>query len=248
MALQFGTKKKDAPAPTGKYLRKFKKGETIARFLVETDDFIDFREHRMPDGKWFPCTKDRETCPGCNHPDEKVQIAKRKYATNVYVPQFKNVTPYLLPVSVVDKLVIRAERNGGTIVNRDYAVIRSGDGLDTEYDVDQEDKYDLDLNSLRAQGEDIEEILAEAYIAVWGSLDYVHGDAPKVERVVEKDDDIPPTDARAGADQEYTLSALRAMTKSQIQQIAIAAGIDWTEDDTKTELIEKLFDKDEVKV
>lgn len=171
--MKFGTKKKDAPeevggSGNGMYLRNFKDGEVTVRFLEETDDWIVFREHYL-NGKSFPCTGDRDSCPGCSHPDEGVQKAGRKYATNVWLPKQNVVLPFRIPISLAKSLFTRSEKNDGTITNRDYVIMRSGKGLDTEYDVDSDEKYSVDVSSLLAQGMDIQEVLQESYNEVWGT-------------------------------------------------------------------------------
>ena len=166
--MEFGQKKKDI-VEAGDYLRNFPKGETLCRFLYEQDDWDGFREHYTNDNKSFPCTRDRNTCPGCIDPDDKVNRAGRKYATQVYLVKTQKVTAMRIPVSLSDRLAIRAERNGGTLLTRDFVVLKSGSGLDTEYDADSEEKYDLDLNALRAQETiSIQSCWEGAFAEVWG--------------------------------------------------------------------------------
>lgn len=91
--MKFGQKKKDAPdVGSGKYLRNWKKGETKVRFLDESDDWIAFREHYTRDRKSFPCTEERDTCLGCQSPDEEVAKSSRKYAAQV-LPSFPPLHP-----------------------------------------------------------------------------------------------------------------------------------------------------------
>ena len=178
--MKFGQRKADAPeepSGDGMYLRAFKDGDTKVRFLQETDDWIVFREHYLS-GKSFPCTGERDSCPGCSHPDESVQKASRKYATNVWLPKNNVVLPFRIPISLAKSLFTRSEKNDGTITNRDYVIMRSGKGLDTEYDVDSDEKYSVDIPSLLAQGMDIQDVLQTSYDEVWGDAP----SEPKKER------------------------------------------------------------------
>jgi len=168
--MQFGTKVSEAPAMVegdGQYLRNFKKGDTTIRFLDETDDWIMFYEHYTTEGKSFPCTGVRETCPGCTSDIESMRRAGRKYATNVLLSDNNIVLPFRIPASLAKKLFNRSERNG-TMTNRDYTVMKTGSGMETEYDVEQEDKFNVDLDSLRKQGMNIEEILQAQWNSIWG--------------------------------------------------------------------------------
>lgn len=163
--MRFGTKKSETTETEsdGLYLRNFKDGDTIVRFLQETDDWIEFREHYTADKKSYPCTRERDTCPGCNSDNEEEKRSSRKYATNVYVVKGNFTAPFRVPISLAKKMFTRSERNEGTITNRDYVVIRSGKFLETEYDVESDDKYKVDLKALLADGGDIEEILGKAF-------------------------------------------------------------------------------------
>lgn len=248
--MQFGKKKKDAPERgSGNYLRRFQKGETKVRFLDEQDEWTEYWEHFTPDRKSFPCTEDKESCPGCTSTNESIAKASRKYATQVLLVKQNQVLPFIVPVTLADRLSVRAEKNGGTIVNRDYAILRSGDGFDTEYDVDQEDKYPVDLGELRKKiSIDIQECFNESFNAVWG------GDKPATEKPAAKPakehtpgDADPPTEpaaeaaAASGDEETLTEAAVRAMEKPDLRVLCEKAELAWDDDDTKSELIEKLL-------
>lgn len=247
--MQFGQRKADAPAAGGDYLRGFKKGETKVRFLDEPDEWIAFREHFTRDRKGFPCTEDKLSCPGCTHGDEEVRKASRKYAAQVLLVKQNVVLPFKIPVSLSDRLAVRAERNGGTLLNRDYVVLRSGDGFDTEYDVDQEDKYPVDLAELKKKITlEIQDCFQESFKEVWGSVEDPKLVTPKGPSEANNAEDKPPSEPTGAtsdpaSENELTEAAVRAMEKPDLRKLCDRAEIKWTEDDTKAELLEKIFAK-----
>jgi hypothetical protein len=164
--MKFGTKKSEAAEfdSDGMYLRNFKDGDTKVRFLQEVDDWIEFREHYTADRRSYPCTLDKATCPGCTSDSDDERTAKRKYAANLLVVKGNFVAPFRIPASLAKKMETRSERNEGTVLTRDYVVIRSGKNLDTEYDVESDDTYKVDTAKLlREDGLDIEEVLARSF-------------------------------------------------------------------------------------
>lgn len=194
--MRFGTKKSEVEESDsdGLYLRNFKDGDTKVRFLQETDDWIEFREHYTADKKSYPCTRDKDTCPGCNSASEDEARSSRKYACNVHVIKGNYVAPYRIPISLAKKMFTRSERNEGTITNRDYVVIRSGKFLETEYDVEGDDTYKVDIKALLKDGQDIEEILAKSF------EENAPGHAKPKGRF--EDDDDKPRSRRASRDDD----------------------------------------------
>jgi hypothetical protein len=167
----FGQKKADAPPimeSDGRYLRNFKDGDTVIRFIEEPDDWIVFREHYTTDRRSFPCTEDRDSCPGCTSDIESVQRATRKYGTNLWLVKQDVVLPFRIPMSLAKRVFSRAERNEGVITNRDYVVMKSGKGMDTEYDIESDERYNVNLKDLMAKALDVQEILSASYDEIWG--------------------------------------------------------------------------------
>lgn len=261
--MQFGQRKAEAPPlmeGSGNYLRAFKDGDTIVRFIEETDDWIVFREHYTTDRKSFPCTEDRDTCPGCTSDNESVQRATRKYATNVWLPKVDQVLPFRIPMSLAKRVFSRAERNEGIITNRDYVIMRSGKGMDTEYDIEADDKYTVDLKDLRSKGMDVQEILAESYNDIWGvkedSAITKKADKPRRERKVYvedlDDEDEVPTEPAASADEDDAAGpvvidedALYEMTLVDLKDLATRAGVDVPENGKKSDVIRALINASE---
>jgi hypothetical protein len=248
--MKFGTPKKDAPddyTGDGLYLRSFKDGDTVVRFLEETDDWVQFREHFTADRKSFPCTQDKWSCPGCTSDDESVQRSSRKYATNVYVVKGGYVAPYRIPITLAKKMFTRSERNDGTVLNRDYVIMRTGKGMDTDYDVEQEDKYTLDVKALRKDGQDIEEILQASFSEIWGSVD------EPVDRGAEsKAEDIPSRFERSSDDSDsepenvvIDEDALYDMALADLKDLAVKAGVDVKGNARKSDVIRALLSASE---
>ena len=231
--MQFGTKKADATTQVVdggevlKYLRNFREGDNEVRFIDEVDDWISFSEHYSTDNKSFPCTMNRDSCPGCTSEIEKVQRASRKYATNVKLVSNGMVLPFRIPMSLAKKLFNRAERNG-TITNRDYIVMREGKGLDTEYDLEQGDRGEVDLSALREQSMDIEEVLVTAYEEVWGPINQE-----------EKEEEIP---FDASDDVEIDEATIRQMKRDQLIALATENEIDIDTDGSRKEILETILE------
>jgi hypothetical protein len=240
--MQFGTKKSDVvdgQMNDGEflpYLRNFREGDNEVRFIEEVDDWTAFAEHYTPEAKSFPCTGDRNTCPGCTSDNEKMARASRKYATNVKLVQNDMVLPFRIPMSLAKKLFNRAERNG-SITNRDYIVMREGKGLDTEYDLEQGDKSEANLAELRGKSHDIESILKTSYEEVWGDIN----DKPKKKEVAQEpvQEEKPPFDA--SGDVEIDEATLRAMSRSDLIALAASNSITVDEDGSKGEILDTIL-------
>lgn len=247
--MQFGTSKKaaDANEGSGNYLRSFPRGETTVRFLEEPDDWNAYREHYTLEGKSFPCTGNRKACPGCLHPNEKVSKSSRKYATQVYNVKTEKVLPYKIPVTLADRLAVRAERNGGTLLSRDYVILKTGTGLDTEYDVDQEDKYPVDLKELQKKITiEVQDCHIDSFKENWGDWQPPKEEEPRSQR---SDDNDPPSEpatkndagTQGGDDDDLTDEQVRNMSKKELQALCDRGGVPYTDDDSRSELAERLI-------
>lgn len=151
---------------TGDWPRSLRAGETRVRFLTEIPEWQEYYEHYDETVKFFPCTEDKTTCPGCTSPEERTRRASRRYLAPVLDPKTGRVYGLKLPVDLANRLSLRNDRNNGTITNRDYTLIRTGSGLETDYDVEQEEKVPIDL-SVYADHIDIEEMLSSQFAAAW---------------------------------------------------------------------------------
>jgi hypothetical protein len=151
------------------FMKYMKDGDNILRVADEPDKWVYYWEHFNPDGNPFPCTNERDTCPGCTSDNEKMSKASRKVAFNA-VSEYDGkayVNVWKVPKTVSDKLKTRYERLG-TVTDRYYIVTRfKKDNGFYDYDVEGQDKTSdpIDTDRLR----DPEELLVAAYDEAWGN-------------------------------------------------------------------------------
>lgn len=150
------------------WLRGIKAGKDLrVRFLQDPTDWLEFAEHYSRGTGFFPCTGSDGDCGGCTSEDDQLQKASTKYIAQVLIQHedgakdVGQVKALKIPRTLANRLMARAERNAGTLLNRDYTIIRSGQGLDTEYDVETEDKSGIDLS--KYQFVDVDAILEQQH-------------------------------------------------------------------------------------
>jgi len=155
------------------YLRTFKDGkDSRVRFLQDPEEWLKYREHYSQETKYFPCTQD-DSCPGCTSDNERMKYASRKYIAQVLIVSEQDaqdegkVRAVKLTVDLANRLVNKADRNGGTLTNRDYTIIRIGNDKNTTYDVEVEDKSAVDLAKFELV--DVEAILNQMFESAWGN-------------------------------------------------------------------------------
>jgi len=230
---------------SGSYLRNFKQGESTVRFLEEIGDWIAFREHYTEDGKSFPCLEDDKIhCPGCTSESEKVSKSSRKYACYVYRKDWDAVVPYRIPVTLARRMTTRSERNDGTITNRDFTVIRSGKGLDTDYDVEHDEKYAVDTQAKLRGLTPISDILEESFYEIWGSDWSPEGKRrPKAEAKPEVEDVPPsePDEKDSSGDVTINEDDLYEMTLSELIDLANKSNIDLPDDARKSTVLSAIL-------
>lgn len=161
----------DLKKPTGGnagWLRNIRAGKDLrVRFLQNPDEWLEYREHYSQGTGFFPCGGDADFCGGCASLDDKLAKSSLKYIAQVLIQHEEGakdigeVRALKIPRTLANKLVARAERNGGTLLNRDYTLIRVGSGFDTEYDVESEDKSPVDLG--RYTHVDVDAILSQMW-------------------------------------------------------------------------------------
>jgi len=163
---------------TGDWPKNLRDGDTRVRFVTEIEDWIEYWEHFDDQAKFFPCTEDRSSCPGCTSDSERTRKASKRYLAPVLDPRTGRVYALKLPMDLANRLSLRNDRNGGTITNRDYTLIRSGKGLDTEYDVEQEERVAIDL-TVYQDVIDPQEMLASQFAGAWPDFDPDRGVSTK---------------------------------------------------------------------
>lgn len=179
---------------TGDWPKSLRSGETRVRILTEIPEWQEYWEHYDETVKYFPCTEDKKTCPGCTSTEERTRRASKRYLAPVLDPRTGRVYGLKIPLDLANRLSLRNDRNNGTITNRDYTLIRTGSGLETDYDVEQEEKVPIDL-TVYADTVDLEQMLSSQFAAAWPNFDPdnpPNGKAPTRRRRPRADDDEQP--------------------------------------------------------
>ena len=139
-----------------------KNGSMNVRFIQEPEEWINYVEHYDTVlRKSFPCNGE-QSCPGCQGDARK----SSRYLANAVDVDSDRVIPLQMPKDLANRLVVRYERNG-TLIDRDFELSRSGDGLDTVYDLDAApaDRKKID----KYQPLDLMKVLADAFDDVFGN-------------------------------------------------------------------------------
>lgn len=138
-----------------------KNGSMTVRFIEEPENWINYVEHYdQVLRRSFPCNGETG-CPGCQGDARK----SSRYLANAVDVDSDRVIPLQMPKDLANRLVVRYERNG-TLIDRDFELSRSGDGLDTVYDLDAAaaDRKKID----KYQPLDLMKVLTDAYNEVFG--------------------------------------------------------------------------------
>jgi hypothetical protein len=127
----------------------FKEGEArTVRFLHEPfgkTKWVEYYEHYVPgggggNGAYVPCI---ENC----RLDGDIRAGKRWYV-NVWDRDSKQVRLLKLTGAMIENLIIKYERRG-TIMDRDYSITRTGEGTDTKYHIEAEEKEAFDQRNIK---------------------------------------------------------------------------------------------------
>lgn len=231
--------------------------DLTVRFLTEPDSWYAYREHYDPSVHFFPCIGKDNDCPGCEHDSDKVQRTSRRYLANVLDVENGQVLPLKLPLDLAQRLVARYERNGDTLLNRDYTLHRMGKGLDTTYDVTPEDKSQMDLSQYTLI--DLEKALVQQFEDAF-DLDSEEEDEVSTPPVrtkrasnvdtssdMDEDDDVP-SEPSASADEgdedgdEYlTEEQALKMSKDELKAIADQVGVEVDGRWSVEKMVDKIF-------
>ena len=164
----------------GNWVRRFMDGVTQIRILPAeavnsrgakvygTSAWPREREHFDSEMRaTFPCLGNSE-CVGCSHPDK--EVSKAKAVTYVFALDEEG-TPHIYKMGnqLYKRFKIKEQRllakdpsNLQPLSDRDYDVTRDGKGLDTEYDAEAGETYEVDLPD-EDELDDLDEILTEEY-------------------------------------------------------------------------------------
>lgn len=132
--------------------------------------------------------------------------------------------------------------------------MRSGKGLDTEYDVDSDERYALDTKSLLKDGLDINELLEESYNEVWGAKveevkeiksSRLGRSKAKVEEPEEEPKEEFPSETKASTEDDDDLvideEALYDMALADLIDLGTKVGIEGADNMSKPSLIRSLL-------
>lgn len=277
--MQFGVRKADAPeydgestgGASGSYIKYFKDKATTLRFLEPIDEWNETWMHfSAAKSRDYPCTGDRSSCPGCTSDNEREAKASKRYVVNALSPATGYVDLWKIPYSIIDDLM-RQEEKFGSIMDRDYVVIKNKSDAGTNYSVDREDPDNLDIAPFQSKMKDKQEALADAFREVWGGLpgeeDYTGGGLfspkPKARVSVSSEPkqeekswsqgggfaERPPTEPAAQRDpepqeeeKELTEAQLRSMDLQELQGIYRMAAVPLPASwDTTDDLVDNLI-------
>lgn len=149
-----------------------------------TDAWPHEWEHYEPSVGSFPCDES-PTCPGCTDPDEKVRKRSGKYYFNA-LDEKGYVRVYKIGVKFY-RVMQNREQRLGTLSDRDYFVNKFGTGLDTTYELESGEKYDVDFEQVPLH--DIQAIITARYnaaVAAYNGEDAgaaAADDTPREERI-----------------------------------------------------------------
>jgi hypothetical protein len=204
-----------------------KNGSMNVRFIQEPEEWFNYGEHwDAMLRKSYPCPENG-SCPGCLNGDRK----SSRYLTNAIDldeqdPKRKDqVIPLQLPKDLANRLVIKYEK-WGTLVDREIELTRSGDGLDTVYDLDAGVKDPVNLGQYTPLN--LQQVLDDAYEAVFGQKpDGATGAAdPDDER-----DELPPPRPKARA-----RSAAAKVALGEEADVDVDDGVDVDEPEPEPEV------------
>lgn len=221
----------------GDYIRYMRKGDNIIQIVDEYPQWIWYWEHYNPGGYPFPCTGERDTCPGCTSNIEKMKKANKRAcfnAVHTYEGQ-SYVNVWKVPKTVAEKLKNRYDRNG-TIVDRPYMITQIRNEGGTEYDIEGEMPVALDWEAIKAKRKDPEALLAAAYEDAWGDPSKAAETSAKAAAAAREDDlQTKVSDARsrlavkrdvpAEPEPTYSESDLRKMDPFNLLDLCVKEGL-----------------------
>lgn len=222
------------------------------RFLQEPHDWYGYYEGYLEERKrYFPVPE------GMDWDGRK----SFRYLTNVIDTDTDQVIPLKVPSSLANRLVVRFERYG-TLLDRDYDLLRTGKGLDTEYDVETNAQEDRKLDQYELI--DLEATLVDAYDSVFGTNDGEEDEKEtnplkqRARRNVAVDDEDVDTEGQGATmsqepeaeptnddDEFYTEAELNKMNIGEIRALATDYGLTFVKKTTKKDLIEMILEEGE---
>lgn len=158
--------KKNLKKGSGSFIQFIpKEGSLTVRFLQEPEEWVAFTEVYDPTlRRGYPLPE--EGMPGY---DDDLRRSSR-YLCNALDVENDKVIPLQLPKTLVNQLVVRYEKYD-TICDRDYELIRDGEGKETTYMASPESPSARKVTKYMNQLIDLEKALEDAYNNVFGGDD-----------------------------------------------------------------------------
>ena len=218
----------------GQWIKYVPKNSSMnVRFASEPEGWVNYDEHYdQMARKSYPCNGE-SSCQGCQNNDRKTS----RYLANAIDLDANNGAGRLialqLPKDLANRLVVKYEK-WGTIMDRDIELTRSGEGLDTLYDLDPSSPSRKNMNKFLPL-HDLEKVLQDAWDNVWGDMDDDEDDEDekprtkkaaaakagvakararsKARAVLDEDDDVDEDDDEDEDDEPVKPAARRAAAK-----------------------------------
>lgn len=202
-------------------------GEITVRFMEEPIEWFEYYEHWGQSVKsYYACIGKDNDCPGCNSADEQSNRRSKRYLANAIDVEASRVIPLKLPVDLVNRLKTRWERYD-TIIDRDYTLSRTGQGLNTIYDLDPGEREKMDFDRFAKDKFDYQAKLEEQWTDAWA-------EAPATARTEVGGTEVDDDD---GEEEVITLESLEKMSLLELHKLAAKHEIKIDEDAGKQDAI-----------
>lgn len=205
------TSYEDVSQSSGKgltYINYIPDGSTTVRFLSEPTEWIQYPE-------WYDVTKKRPYPVLRNSnielPDGE-RISKRFLAPALLCDDDEVVT-LKLPKTAVEQLFVSYDRNG-TVMDRDFDIIRSGEGLKTSYQVYPGEKMKRPLNKYEVPN--VNEVLDS-----WCREVIEENNGGKVEQKPKEDKPVRQAPKRDTEEPEFTTKEEQEEYRQMLQEMMV---------------------------
>src|SRR5690606_12481199 len=198
--------------------------------------------------KSFPCTGDRDTCPGCTAENKKDQRASAKFLVNAKDPDSGYTNLWKIPASAMSTFEGVFDKEH-TIKGRIFEIYRGKNDADrVTYTVTREDPYKELTDEDTARKQDFEEALLKQYVEAWGEepddadSPVQSAPSPKPEKKQKRsktskgqfideiearpEEEKPPFEETSEAEREVTEDELLSMSTADLLSLFVQAGID----------------------
>ena len=150
----------------GSFIKGVPEEGITVRFLTEPDGWFGYPEHYDETARaFYPCIDGQ--CPGC----EQGLRPSNKYLVNAVDIEEDKVIPLKLAKTLANRIMIKHDKAkpSPTIMDRDFELTRSGEGFDTEYDVESLERRRRPLSKYKLL--DLQQVLLDAWTSAFGEGD-----------------------------------------------------------------------------